>query len=322
MREDEDKQVEGIDNDNEKKETEGSEPVGIKENVETEKKLEESKINNGDGIQQTNNENCDIEIPTLGIEEKTECKNMPDAEFFDVVNEMNENLCKSCGEEVSENQIFCPKCGIKVKEDPIYKKKKINIIVGVIGIILIIAFSVIFVNEKKQIEEEKRQQAIIEMQREDREQYIDDFENFTYKVIDAGANIEGITNTIQKYWYENIFEGKHGADIDEAILNALSDQDDKIKKAQNLDEDILALYIRLKDVPEGSEDLDNYVDEIEDLYNAYSDYYNFAVSPSGNYAQYTSSNGDKNSVFVTKYKSLESILKSDSKFNNLGEKDL
>jgi len=102
----------------------------------------------------------------------------------------------------------------------------------------------------------------------------------------------------------------------------LSDQDDKINKAQNLDEDILALYIRLKDVPEGSEDLDNYVDEIEDLYNAYSDYYNFAVSPSGNYAQYTSSNGDKNSVFVTKYKSLESILKSDSKFNNLGEKDL
>lgn len=320
MREDEDKLVEGMDNDNEKKETEGSEPVGIKENVENEKELEKSKINIGYGIQQPNNDNDDIEVTSLEIEENT--KNIPDAEFFDVVSEMNGNLCESCGEAVSENQIYCPKCGKKVKEVPIYRKKKINIIVGVIGIILIIAFSVIFVNEKKQIEEEKRQQAIIEMQREDREQYIDDFENFTYKVIDAGANIEGITNTIQKYWYENIFEGKHGADIDEAILNAMSDQDDKIKKAQNLDEDILALYIRLKDVPKGSEDLDNYVDEIEDLYNVYSDYYNFAVSPSGNYAQYTSSNGDKNSAFVTKYKSLESILRSDSNFNNLEEKDL
>jgi len=85
---------------------------------------------------------------------------------------------------------------------------------------------------------------------------------------------------------------------------------------------MIKLYIRLKDVPKGSEDLDNYVDEIEDLYNVYSDYYNFAVSPSGNYAQYTTSNGDKNSAFVTKYKSLESILRSNSNFNNLEEKDL
>jgi hypothetical protein len=77
------------------------------------------------------------------------------------------------------------------------------------------------------------------------------------------------------------------------------------------------LYRDLKTVPEGSEDLADISKAIENLYNSYTDYYNFATEPSGNYTQFSFDNNTKKDDFLSKYRALNNLIKSSSELNGI-----
>ncbi|HBF0011381.1 TPA: hypothetical protein KOX25_003083 [Clostridioides difficile] len=141
---------------------------------------------------------------------------------------------------------------------------------------------------------------------------IKDFQEKSYV---AGANLEDIADTIQTYWKENIYEKKHGSNIDAAIFTAMLDKGDEIEKSKKYDDELLKIYSKLKSVPEGSEDLNDILSIIEKFYNSYTDFHSFATEPSGSYVDYSASNNTKTDEFLSNYRALENSIKSNSELN-------
>ncbi|EGT3678908.1 TPA: hypothetical protein OUL15_002884 [Clostridioides difficile] len=141
---------------------------------------------------------------------------------------------------------------------------------------------------------------------------IKDFQEKSYV---AGANLEDIADTIQTYWKENIYEKKHGSNIDAAIFAAMLDKSDEIEKSKKYDDELLKIYSKLKSVPEGSEDLNDILSTIEKFYNSYTDFHSFATEPSGSYVDYSASNNTKTDEFLSNYRALENSIKSNSELN-------
>ena len=218
-------------------------------------------------------------------------------------------FCSSCGEEILEGQKFCSKCGKNINKKGLTLKKILKnkkYICFFIGIILFI-IGAISINTHM-----KNQQKL-----EQRNNYLSSIKDFHEQIIIAGANLEDISDTIQTYWKENIFDKKHGDDINEAILSAVLYKNSEIETAKIYDEELLELYRNLKTVPEGSEDLNDILVSIDALYDSYTDFYSFAIEPNGNYNQYSSDNNDKTNDFSSKYRSLSNIIKSRPELENI-----
>ncbi len=227
--------------------------------------------------------------------------------------------CNNCGATLGAGQEFCSKCGQKVGmavdtnvntaisqfNTGIEKKKaKSKALPIVIAVVLVVVAALGFFISKT-IGEKKAEEA--------RKEYIENVEDFLTLSITAGANLEDIADTVQKYWYENIWEDKHGADIDTAILLALIDKSDEIDQAGEYDTQMKDLYSELKKVPEhiSEEDLDeieDLCDAVKDLYNVYTEFYSLATDPSGNYNSYSDNNNEITDEFLACYRALENLL--------------
>ena len=81
-----------------------------------------------------------------------------------------------------------------------------------------------------------------------KDEYIKNVDDFLSLSYEAGNNLEDITNTIQDYWYENIVDDKHGADIDEAVHNATLDKSNEITQAKIYDNQLNSLYSKIKNI--------------------------------------------------------------------------
>ncbi len=216
-------------------------------------------------------------------------------------------FCTKCGTKIAEGQRFCPSCGNKV--GIVLKPKKIKIskkyIYSICAVlILVMMSSVVYVQNK----EKNIQNARIE--------YLTKVKDFEEKSLTAGINLEDIADTIQKYWHENIYEDKHGKDIDSAILSAVIGKNNEIKKANEYDEELLSIYKELKTIPEGSEDLNDILAIINNVYNSYADFYTFAIEPTGNYNQYIQNNDTQTNKFMSNYKELSTAIKTSSELEN------
>ncbi|EQF27385.1 zinc-ribbon domain protein [Clostridioides difficile CD160] len=215
-------------------------------------------------------------------------------------------FCTSCGEKLLEGQLFCSKCGkgvdekeVKGKKAPI-NKKYIYIFAGIILVVIVGIFANNSIKEKKQ--------------QEAREKYMMTIIDFQEKSYVAGANLEDISDTIQTYWKENIYDDKHGSDIDAAIFSAMADKSGEIAQAKTYDDELLKIYSTLKNIPEGSDDLKTMLETIDKFYNSYTNFYSFATEPSGSYVDYSDSNNTKTDDFLSNYRALENIIKSNSEF--------
>ena len=234
--------------------------------------------------------------------------------------ELKDNkFCTNCGQLLQDGQCYCPKCGMKADEvdkdktrknlvSPKYKKNYLIIIICIIGISII---GVSVYNYKKK---QEQQQVRIE--------YIQLVKEYQEEVLLAGSNLEDISDTVQKYWHENIFEDKHGSSIDSAILMAVLDKNEEIELAKTYDEEIQSLYSKLKSIPEGSEDLSDILNIISDTYNSYTNFYDFAIEPSGNYNEYSDKNSSKTDDFLDKYRVLENYIETDKEFGNTNTKEV
>nr|WP_312985546.1 zinc ribbon domain-containing protein [Clostridioides sp.] len=247
-------------------------------------------------------------------------------EFTKDINDTSTKYCGSCGVEAREDQRFCSKCGASLKGD--IKNNKVKLFIKKLnkkdlGLIILAVFLTIFMIFYA-INQEKIKAAEIEAQRieeeqalliENRASYIGNIETFVDKIYLAGANLEDIADTTQKYWHENIYEDKHGSDINEAIFAAMISKSSEIAQAKTDDGEILSLYMDLQTVPEGCEDLQEMINKIGDLYNSYSDFYSLATDPTGNYNQYSTNNNDKTDLFLSNYRTVENMMKVNSEFN-------
>lgn len=234
-------------------------------------------------------------------------------------NPPKKSTCGRCGAELQDGQEFCPKCGQKVDiavdnnvnmainqfntgvKNKMKKKKNVPIIIAVIlVVVLALGFLISNIMEGKKAEEAK-------------EEYISDVEEFLALAGTAGANLEDISDTVQRYWYEHIYDDKHGSSIDSAILYALVDKSAEITDAESYDEKMKNLYSKIKSVPsdiseEDIDEIEELRDAVKELYNIYTDFYSLATDPTGNYNSYSENNSETTDEFLSCYRALENLL--------------
>lgn len=231
----------------------------------------------------------------------------------------NKKVCGKCGAELQEGQEFCPKCGqksglavdtavnsaISQFNASVEKKKKKSKALPIIIAVVLVACIGVCVVISNIIGQKEAEEAYND--------YIANVEQFLSLSLDAGSNLEDIADTIQQYWYENIWEDKHGSDINDAILYSMIDKSDEITQAKTYDSQMKSIYSKIKSVPDGISSKDK--DEIEELckavknlYNVYTDFYSLATDPSGNYNSYSDDNNKTTDEFFSCYRALENLI--------------
>lgn len=228
------------------------------------------------------------------------------------------NVCSNCGSELPMDADFCSNCGhrketVAPETNPAIaqynstvaapknnkKKKNISVVAGVVAILAII----IGVLVSNSIKEQKIAEA--------RAEYIENAEEFCSLSLTAGSNLEDIADTVQSYWYNAIWKDYYNGNINTAIARALSDKSSAVSTALIYDSQMKSLYNQLRYIPEGLED-DYTIKElnqaIKNLYNVYTDYYDFATDPSGSYNSFSASNGDKTDDYIAAYQALSNLV--------------
>lgn len=220
-------------------------------------------------------------------------------------------FCSGCKTELQEGQIFCPSCGRRVEEKfsginqdiaqfnagiekKKSKKKIMPVVLGIVGGIAVVA---VFVT-------------INTIKTEKIEKYMADAESFVSLAIEAGSNLEDIADTTQDYWYDAIWNDKYNDNINTAILYAMKDKAEEVATAKQQYTTMESLYKRLKNVPDGveNENLEEICDAVKELYNDYTDFYDFATDPSGNYNSFSSANKEKTDAFLSSYRALDNLI--------------
>lgn len=229
------------------------------------------------------------------------------------------NVCANCGAELQEGQEFCPKCGQKAGfavdaavnsaisqfNAGVEKKKKKSKALPIIIAVVLVACIGIGLVVSNIMGQKKAEEAYND--------YIANVEEFLSLSLTAGSNLEDIADTIQEYWYDNIWNDMWGDDINDAILYAMIAKSDEITQAETYDSQMKSLYSKIKNVPDGISDEDK--DEIEELceavkelYNVYTDFYSLATDPSGNYSSYSDDNNETTDEFLSCYRALENLI--------------
>ena len=229
------------------------------------------------------------------------------------------NVCGNCGAELQDGQEFCPKCGHKAgvtvdnninaainqfNAGVEKKKKKSKALPIVIAAVLVVAIAVgVFVSNT--IRAKNAEEA--------RDEYIENVEKFLSLSLDAGSNLEDIADTVQEYWYDNIWYDMWGDDINDAIYYAMIAMSDEIDQAENYDTQMKNLYSKIKKVPNGLakedvDDIEELCDAVKDLYDVYTDFYSLATDPSGSYNTYSASNSETTDEYLSCYRALKNLL--------------
>lgn len=232
------------------------------------------------------------------------------------------NVCSNCGSAISPEAEFCAVCGQRKAPAagavnpatapfgaPVAPKKKSTkkLIIIIVAAVLAVVALIVGVSVHMSVQEQKRQEAIAQARRT----YIQNAKEFASLSLDAGANLEEISDTVQEYWYDSIWNDYYGGDINVAIARALQAKSTELSLAETYDTRMTSLYGRLRDIPAGLED-DYQIRElnraVKDLYNVYTDFYDFATDPSGSYNSFSENNGEKTDDYVSAYKALNNLV--------------
>lgn len=225
-------------------------------------------------------------------------------------------VCGRCGARLQDGQEFCAMCGqravtntgndfdLKARQFNAgieKKKKKKKVLWFIIPAIVVVAalagFFIINAITQSNIQKAKAE-------------YLSNVETFVSKVSDAGTDVKYIADTVQQYWYDSIYKDMYGSDINNAISQALYDLAGRISSAGSQNVQVKALYNKVKDLPEGvtGSDIEEIRSSVRELYNAYNDYYNFAIDPSGSYNSFSADNGSLSSALSSKQRALSTLL--------------
>ena len=234
-------------------------------------------------------------------------------------NALGKRVCSKCGVELQDEQDFCHKCGQKVgveldnslgnainkfNENVSKKKQKTKRKPIIIAIVLVVCL-IVGIVAANMIAEKKAKEA--------KQEYIRNVRKYLELSLDVGVNLEDIADTVQKYWYEHIWDDKHGSDINDAVAYAMIAKSSEIAQAKADKETLNSLYSKIKNIPDNIADEDMYEikelrDAVKDLHNIYTDFYELATDPTGSYDSYSENNKELTKEYLSCYNALENLL--------------
>lgn len=192
--------------------------------------------------------------------------------------ENEERICKKCGNKIENGELFCKVCGKKVRTKENEKKLKKNFVIGIILIIIALIGGIIGLKVHK------------ENFKKEKDEYIANATIFYTDAVTYAEEAEEVMDITLKYWRENIFDNKHGADINEAILNAYVENIEKFSKCKSNAENLEIEFNKIKTLPKGQED-DSELKDIQkaakQLYTSFKVFNESAINPDGSYESYS-----------------------------------
>jgi hypothetical protein len=132
---------------------------------------------------------------------------------------------------------------------------------------------------------------------------------FAAAVLSSGTNLEYISDYILEKWHDGIYDDST-LDFNTEIRIAVEVMSDRIAKAEKEQEEIKTLYDVVRRVPSlaGSDETEEICDAVKTMYNTYTDFYSFAITPTGSYQTYSAANSAKADEFASKYRALTNLL--------------
>ena len=251
--------------------------------------------------------------------------------------------CTKCGNEILDGNLFCGICGTSTgesnpteehtndenlmepletpantdvetqPENPPPKKSHLKIIIIIVCCIVFIGgIAGFFIY-----------QSIMKQNKAD--DYAVMLSTTTDTMIVGAAEAESLSSLTYRVWYNTIYEqyndetdpytlswpDKPGISYFNSVNTALSrlftdqttiDQINSIKKNQEL------VMSFMSELSNPSEDFEKCYDEIYNLYSMYQTYTDLAISPSGNFSEFSNSINAKSSDFIAQYKKVKTLI--------------
>ena len=212
--------------------------------------------------------------------------------------------CPECGHEVSDKAGNCPHCGCPIslsvpESQPVHitdiripgfslkaRKKVISIIIASLCSLVVVVVLVLGINHK------------IASDRYDT--YLDDLKQIRITMLRGAADSETLCNLTRSVWSDTIYKefdvdtykytmtnGVFDDDFNTSLSALYSDSNTKnsISKIKENQEEVSSIMSRLQDPPES---LKSCYETVSLMYDAYTTFTNFAISPSGSLTTYSS----------------------------------
>ena len=230
-------------------------------------------------------------------------------------------ICEECGAEIPQGADSCPNCGCPVPVDgeenteapqkveltsvkiPKLDQRKKKIVVGsIIGVIVLIAAISLIISQM-------RQATAAQLSAD----YSENISTVSAAILSSAIQTEEAGNLIHDVWYNCIFEendpetneytrpnGYYLDDFNDALANLFSDEtfSQQLSSIKNDQETVTDLMRKMSDPPEEFEDA---YEALRELFDAYTEFTNLVISPSGNLQTFTSNFNDADSALLNCY---------------------
>lgn len=233
-------------------------------------------------------------------------------------------ICEECGAEIPQGADSCPNCGCPVPVDgeenteapqkveltsvkiPKLDQRKKKIVVGsIIGIIVLIAAISLIISQM-------RQATAAQLSAD----YSENISTVSAAILSSAIQTEEAGNLIHDVWYNCIFEendpetneytrpnGYYLDDFNDALANLFSDEtfSQQLSSIKNDQETVTDLMRKMSDPPEEFEDA---YEALRELFDAYTEFTNLVINPSGNLQTFTSNFNDADSALLNCYNAM------------------
>ena len=233
-------------------------------------------------------------------------------------------ICEECGAEIPQGADSCPNCGCPVPVDgeenteapqkveltsvkiPKLDQRKKKIVVGsIIGVIVLIAAISLIISQM-------RQATAAQLSAD----YSENISTVSAAILSSAIQTEEAGNLIHDVWYNCIFEendpetneytrpnGYYLDDFNDALANLFSDEtfSQQLSSIKNDQETVTDLMRKMSDPPEEFEDA---YEALRELFDAYTEFTNLVINPSGNLQTFTSIFNDADSALLNCYNAM------------------
>ena len=233
-------------------------------------------------------------------------------------------ICEECGAEIPQGADSCPNCGCPVPVDgeenteapqkveltsvkiPKLDQRKKKIVVGsIIGVIVLIAAISLIISQM-------RQATAAQLSAD----YSENISTVSAAILSSSIQTEEAGNLIHDVWYNCIFEendpetneytrpnGYYLDDFNDALANLFSDEtfSQQLSSIKNDQETVTDLMRKMSDPPEEFEDA---YEALRELFDAYTEFTNLVINPSGNLQTFTSNFNDADSALLNCYNAM------------------
>lgn len=237
-------------------------------------------------------------------------------------------LCPECAEVLEDAVTECPKCGCPIETDVTEKREETpakveltsvkfdnktkKLVMAAVSAVLVIACLIgvgAFISDQQN--KQKAEDAYNE--------YVANIENASISMLSGASQAETTCNTVTNIWHSAIYKGKkkskwdseiqpyYSSDFNTAIKNYYSSAtgSSAVSKIES-NRDTVSDYMKKLNNP--PDDLKNAYSTLSDMYDSYTVLTDLAISPSGNYNEYSEKVNDAVTKFASGYKKLDTQI--------------